>query len=135
MAEAGAVVGGGHSIDLDVRVAQSVPLRRVTPATLIGKGVVERIKGAVEEHGIGLVVVEGLVGRTTGVVASSHAAMPAGKKVCKTVKKHGKKHKVCHIIKPTPTPGPTATPTSPPMDQLAQQLAAGLNTSAPFTAG
>ncbi len=30
----------------------------VTPATLLGKGVVERIKAAVEEHGIGLVVVD-----------------------------------------------------------------------------
>jgi GTP-binding protein HflX len=28
-----------------------VPLRRVTPATLIGKGVVERVKAAVEEQG------------------------------------------------------------------------------------
>ncbi len=35
-----------------------MPLRRVTPATLIGKGVVERVKAAVEEQGIGLVVVD-----------------------------------------------------------------------------
>jgi GTP-binding protein HflX len=51
-------VGLARAIDLDVRVAQSVPLRRVTPATLIGKGVVERIHQAVEEHEAGLVVVD-----------------------------------------------------------------------------
>jgi GTP-binding protein HflX len=51
-------VGLARAIELDVRLAQSVPLRRVTPATLLGKGVVERIKAAVEEHGIGLVVVD-----------------------------------------------------------------------------
>jgi GTPase len=51
-------VGLARAIDLDVRVAQAVPLRRLTPATLVGKGVVERIKTAVEEQGIGLVVVD-----------------------------------------------------------------------------
>ncbi len=51
-------VGLARAIDLDVRMAQVAPLRRVTPATLIGKGVVERIKAAVEEQGIGLVVVD-----------------------------------------------------------------------------
>ncbi len=51
-------VGLARAIDLDVRLAQTVPLRRVTPATLVGKGVVERIKMAVEEQGIGLVVVD-----------------------------------------------------------------------------
>ena len=51
-------VGLARAIDLDVRLTQSVPLRRVTPATLIGKGVVERTKQAVEEQGIGLVVVD-----------------------------------------------------------------------------
>ena len=51
-------VGLSRAIDLDVRLSQSVPLRRRTPATLIGKGVVERIKSAVEEHGVGLVVVD-----------------------------------------------------------------------------
>jgi GTP-binding protein HflX len=51
-------VGLARAIDLDVRLAQTVPLRRVTPATLIGKGVVERIKAAVEEQEIGLVVVD-----------------------------------------------------------------------------
>jgi GTP-binding protein HflX len=51
-------VGLARAIDLDVRLSQSVPMRRMTPATLIGKGVVERIKDAVEEQGIGLVVVD-----------------------------------------------------------------------------
>jgi GTP-binding protein HflX len=51
-------VGLSRAIDLDVRLAQSVPMRRITPATLIGKGVVERVKAAVEEQGIGLVVVD-----------------------------------------------------------------------------
>ena len=37
---------------------ETVPLRRVTPATLIGKGVVERVKDNVKEQGIGLVVVD-----------------------------------------------------------------------------
>ena len=45
-------VGLARAIDLDVRVAETVPLRRVTPATLIGKGVVERMKANVEEQGI-----------------------------------------------------------------------------------
>ena len=40
------------------RLAETAPLRRLTPATLIGKGVVERMKAAVEEQGIGLVVVD-----------------------------------------------------------------------------
>jgi len=51
-------VGLARAIDLDVRLAETVPLRRVTPATLIGKGVVERVKANVEEQGIGLVVVD-----------------------------------------------------------------------------
>jgi GTP-binding protein HflX len=51
-------VGLARAIDLDVRLAQNVPLRQVTPATLIGKGVVERVKQAVEEQGLGLVVVD-----------------------------------------------------------------------------
>jgi GTP-binding protein HflX len=51
-------VGLARAIELDVQLAQSVPLRRPTPATLIGKGVVERTKKAVEEQGIGLVIVD-----------------------------------------------------------------------------
>jgi GTP-binding protein HflX len=51
-------VGLARAIDLDVRLARTVPMRRVTPATLIGKGAVERVKAAVEEQGTGLVVVD-----------------------------------------------------------------------------
>ncbi|TMJ25546.1 MAG: hypothetical protein E6G95_15705, partial [Alphaproteobacteria bacterium] len=51
-------VGLARAIDLDVRLAQSLPMRRLTPATLIGKGVVDRVKAAVEEQEIGLVVVD-----------------------------------------------------------------------------
>ncbi|MFZ5783926.1 MAG: GTPase HflX [Pseudomonadota bacterium] len=51
-------VGLACAIDLDVRVAEAVPLRRVTPATLVGKGTVERIKGLVEAQAIGLVIVD-----------------------------------------------------------------------------
>ncbi len=41
-----------------MQLATTAPLRRLTPATLIGKGVVERIKTAVEDQGIDLVVVD-----------------------------------------------------------------------------
>jgi GTPase len=51
-------VGLARAIDLDVRRAETVPLRRVTPATLIGKGVVERVKSAVKDEDIGLVIVD-----------------------------------------------------------------------------
>ena len=51
-------VGLARAIDLDVRLAETVPLRRLTPATLLGKGVVERLKKAVEEQDIGLVIVD-----------------------------------------------------------------------------
>jgi GTP-binding protein HflX len=51
-------VGLARAIDLDVRLAQSIPLRRIAPATLVGKGAVERVGKAVEEQGIGLVVVD-----------------------------------------------------------------------------
>ena len=51
-------VGLSRAIDLDVALAEPVPMRRITPATLVGKGVVERLKERVEELGIGLVVVD-----------------------------------------------------------------------------
>lgn len=51
-------VGLARAIDIDVRLAETAPLRRITPATLLGKGVVERLKEAVEELGIGLVIVD-----------------------------------------------------------------------------
>ena len=51
-------VGLARAIDLDIRVAFTAPLRQITPATLIGKGVVERLRSEVEEQGIGLVVID-----------------------------------------------------------------------------
>lgn len=51
-------VGLARAIDIDVRLAQTAPLRRITPATLVGKGVVERLRGAIDELGIGLVIVD-----------------------------------------------------------------------------
>jgi GTP-binding protein HflX len=51
-------VGLARAIDLDVRLAESVHLRRQTPATLLGKGVVERVKAAVEARGIDLAIVD-----------------------------------------------------------------------------
>ncbi|MCF8531530.1 MAG: GTPase HflX [Reyranella sp.] len=51
-------VGLARAIDIDVRLAQTAPLRRVTPATLLGKGVVDRLKDAIDELGIGLVIVD-----------------------------------------------------------------------------
>ncbi|MFO1080808.1 MAG: GTPase HflX [Reyranellaceae bacterium] len=51
-------VGLARAINLDIHLAESVPLRRQTPATLLGKGVVERMREAVEAQGIGLVVVD-----------------------------------------------------------------------------
>jgi GTP-binding protein HflX len=51
-------VGLARAIDLDIRHAEVVPLRRLTPATLIGKGVVERVKAIVHDEGIGLVIVD-----------------------------------------------------------------------------
>jgi GTPase len=57
-AKLGEAVGLARAIDIEVRLAQTAPLRRVTPATLLGKGVVERLKDAVDELGIGLVIVD-----------------------------------------------------------------------------
>src|SRR5690349_17871905 len=57
-AELEEVVGLARAIDLDVGLAQAVPMRRMTPATLLGKGTVERLRAAVEEQGIGLVIVD-----------------------------------------------------------------------------
>jgi len=51
-------VGLARAISLDVRLAEAVPLRQITPATRIGKGAVERIAKAVEEQGVGLVIVD-----------------------------------------------------------------------------
>ena len=50
--------GLARAIDLDVRIVESLPLRRQTPATLIGKGQVERIAAATREQSVELVVVD-----------------------------------------------------------------------------
>jgi GTPase len=57
-ARVGEAVGLARTISLDVRLAEAVPLRRITPATRIGKGAVERIAAAVEEQSVGLVIVD-----------------------------------------------------------------------------
>jgi GTPase len=57
-ARVGEAVGLARAISLDVRLAEAVPLRRITPATRIGKGAVERIAAAVEEQSVGLVIVD-----------------------------------------------------------------------------
>lgn len=51
-------VGLARAIDLDVRLAEALPLRRQTPATLLGKGAVARLAEAVAAQGIGLVVID-----------------------------------------------------------------------------
>jgi GTPase len=57
-ARVGEAVGLARAISLDVRLSEAVPLRRITPATRIGKGAVERIAAAVEEQSVGLVIVD-----------------------------------------------------------------------------
>jgi GTP-binding protein HflX len=51
-------VGLSKALDLDVRAAEIAPLRRITPATLIGGGKVEALKGLVEEIEATIVVVD-----------------------------------------------------------------------------
>ncbi len=50
-------VGLAHAIALDVVAAQSVSVREVRPNSFFGSGVVARIKQAVDEHKLGLVVI------------------------------------------------------------------------------
>lgn len=52
-------VGLAVSIDLEVRHAESLTLRKARPATLIGTGHLERLHGIVHDLGIGVVVVDG----------------------------------------------------------------------------
>ena len=47
-----------HAIDLDVAAAEIVPLNRAVPATLLGKGTVERLGTLVKESEIKLAVVD-----------------------------------------------------------------------------
>lgn len=46
------------AIDLDVVAAEAVSLGAVRPATFVGKGAIETIGTALEEHGVGLVVAD-----------------------------------------------------------------------------
>ena len=50
--------GLAQAIDLDVVHAEVCPLRAPKPATLLGSGVVERIKGVVAEKEVQVVVVD-----------------------------------------------------------------------------
>ncbi len=52
-------VGLAISIDLEVRHAEALTLRKTRPATLIGTGHLERLHGIVHDLGIGVVVVDG----------------------------------------------------------------------------
>ena len=52
-------VGLAVSIDLEVRHAEALTLRKTRPATLIGTGHLERLHGIVHDLGIGVVVVDG----------------------------------------------------------------------------
>jgi len=52
-------VGLAEAIDLDVILAEAVPVAKTRPATLLGKGAVERLAEEVEAHEIGLAVVDG----------------------------------------------------------------------------
>ncbi|HJQ60750.1 MAG TPA: GTPase HflX [Vineibacter sp.] len=55
MAEA---VGLAHAIALDVRLCETVTVRRTAPATLLGAGTVERLKGTIAEEGIAVAIVD-----------------------------------------------------------------------------
>ncbi len=54
-------IGLAAAIDLDVRHADIVPMNRVRPATLFGTGQVESYSPIIEEGGIGVAVVDGVV--------------------------------------------------------------------------
>jgi len=51
-------VGLAEAIGLDVRLAESLPLLRPRPATLLGSGKVEEIAQRVREHDVGLVIID-----------------------------------------------------------------------------
>ena len=51
-------IGLAQAIELEIAQSLSPPLNTIRPATLLGKGKVEEIKGLVEEHGAGLVVID-----------------------------------------------------------------------------
>jgi GTP-binding protein HflX len=52
-------VGLAGAIDLDIVAAEVVTVAKVRPATLMGKGGVERLAGLVKEHEVALAVVDG----------------------------------------------------------------------------
>jgi GTP-binding protein HflX len=52
-------VGLAQAIDLDIVAAEIVPVAKRRPATLLGKGAVERLGELVEQGGIGVAVVDG----------------------------------------------------------------------------
>jgi len=54
-------VGLAEAIGLDVRLAESFPLLRPRPATLLGSGKVEEIAQRVREHDVGLVIIDHVV--------------------------------------------------------------------------
>ena len=55
-------VGLAESIGLKVAGAETVRVSKIKAATLIGTGVVERLKGLIEETGAGLLVMDGALG-------------------------------------------------------------------------
>jgi len=54
-------VGLARAIELDIVHAEILRLAKITPATLIGSGVVERVKARAEELGAGLIFVDATV--------------------------------------------------------------------------
>ncbi len=52
-------VGLAKAVDLDIVLAEAVPVARIRPATLLGKGAVERLADAVEAAEVAVAVVDG----------------------------------------------------------------------------
>jgi GTP-binding protein HflX len=58
-ARLGEAIGLARAIDLDIVVAEAVPVTRIRPATLLGKGAVDRLAIEVQDKEISLAVVDG----------------------------------------------------------------------------